>query len=335
MTKDTLLQILHSIPADQVSEYDWARIGMALKLEGCNCDDWDAWSATDTSYGSDGKPRYHPGECRRLWNSFRRDSGCTGGTIVWIAKQYNDDVMSATHTETTYIDAASYLRTFSANPQPLDPIDNMLQAPHKSPEDQLMEYISTLYQPGDTIAYVTSAHLKSDGKWEPDRASYTTYESIIKRLEEGDSVEAVLRGYNKAAGVWICMNPMDYGQTKKSVEAYRYALIECDKSTTKEQIKTYMDLQLPIATLTYSGGKSVHAVVRIDAYSPEEYAKRVRFLHTYVKGYGLDVDEANKNPNRLTRMPGVCRGEQEQWLIATDIGAEDYADWVFRITGLE
>ena len=38
------------------------------------------------------------------------------------------------------------------------------------------------------------------------------------------------------------------------------------------------ELELPIAVLVYSGGKSVHAIVKIDAPNYDEYRRRVDFL---------------------------------------------------------
>ena len=41
------------------------------------------------------------------------------------------------------------------------------------------------------------------------------------------------------------------------------------------------------------------------------------------------IDKQNKNPSRLSRMPGVVRhGTKRQALIATNIGASDYLAWV-------
>ena len=38
-----------------------------------------------------------------------------------------------------------------------------------------------------------------------------------------------------------------------------------------------------------------------------EYRKRVDYLYNICKKNGLDVDTQNRNPSRLSRMPGVIR----------------------------
>ena len=86
-------------------------------------------------------------------------------------------------------------------------------------------------------------------------------------------------------------------------------------------------LELPIACLVHSGGKSLHAIVRIDATDYSEYRKRVDYLYTVCAKNGLDVDRQNKNPSRLSRMPGITRGDQRQFLVDVNIGKGSFTEW--------
>ena len=67
--------------------------------------------------------------------------------------------------------------------------------------------------------------------------------------------------------------------------------------------------------------------MHVDAPNYEEYRKRVDFLYQTCRDNGLKLDTQNKNPSRLSRMPGVMRNGKKQWLIATNIGRESWADW--------
>ena len=67
------------------------------------------------------------------------------------------------------------------------------------------------------------------------------------------------------------------------------------------------ELELPIAVMVYSGGKSLHAIVKVDAANYDEYRKRVDYLYNVCKKNGLNIDNQNRNPSRLSRMPGVER----------------------------
>ena len=93
-------------------------------------------------------------------------------------------------------------------------------------------------------------------------------------------------------------------------------------------------LELPIAMLVYSGGKSLHAIVRVDAVDYSEYRKRVDYLFDVCEKNGLHPDGANRNPSRLSRMPGVTRGGRKQFIVASGIGKRDFAEWKEWIEGV-
>ena len=69
------------------------------------------------------------------------------------------------------------------------------------------------------------------------------------------------------------------------------------------------------------------AVFRVDAKDKFEYASRVRDAYASLNTFGFLVDPQNKNPSRLSRMPGVTRNGNVQKLIATNIGCKTWEDW--------
>jgi RecA-family ATPase len=74
--------------------------------------------------------------------------------------------------------------------------------------------------------------------------------------------------------------------------------------------------------------------VKIEAANYDEYRKRVDYLYTVLKKNGLNVDTQNKNPSRLTRMPGVMRNGHKQFLVDTNIGKESWKEWQEWIEGI-
>jgi RecA-family ATPase len=94
------------------------------------------------------------------------------------------------------------------------------------------------------------------------------------------------------------------------------------------------ELELPIAVLVYSGKKSIHAIVKVDAANYEEYRKRVDYLYDVCKKNGLNIDSQNRNPSRLSRMPGVERNGKKQFIIDTNIGKSNWEDWHEWIEGI-
>ena len=128
------------------------------------------------------------------------------------------------------------------------------------------------------------------------------------------------------AGAFACVNPLDgEGREDKNVTDYRYALVESDAMPPGKQLALIHEMRLPCAAITWSGGKSVHAVVHIDAASKQQYRERVAELYEHLNKNGFVTDEQNKNPSRLTRCPGWRRGEGWQRLI--EAGASEFLSW--------
>jgi len=102
----------------------------------------------------------------------------------------------------------------------------------------------------------------------------------------------------------------------------------------EQQNAILRELELPIACLVYSGKKSLHAIVRVDAADYNEYRKRVDYLYEVCQKNGIDVDTQNRNPSRLSRMPGVQRGEKKQFIVDTNIGKQSWNEWYEWIEGV-
>lgn len=307
---DRILSALDAIDPGQLLYTEWNNIGMALKQEGYPYSVWDAWSQRDPA-------RYTPRESERKWKGFKDVSKpVTGGTIIYMARQRGwkpsfDSAMS-------WDSAIEYDGTTPARRQ-------------ENPTQEVITYLRTLYEPGDYVKVVTTSYQdEKDGKWKPVGGAYNrTRDELIAALEQHpDDIGAALGGLNTAAGAWIQFNPVDgKGAKAENVTRFKYALVESDDLPIDEQYNKYRELNLPIACLVHSGGKSLHAIVRVDAENPEEYAENVQYLYTCCQEHGLTIDRQNSNPNRLSRLPGVQRGEGRQRLLATNIGCKSWREW--------
>lgn len=318
-----LLEILNNIDPSLLDYQEWCCVGMALKFEGYTASDWDSWSQRDSK-------RYHKNECYRKWDSFT-GSGVTGGTIVqyaknqgWVPPMINqesgheldwDDVIEKD--EQVIID-----KNWIEGKEVREP-DNW------NPVNELITYLEILFDSTENVGYVTKTWLK-DEKHLPTQGCWDrTAGKLIQQLNKCDGdIGAVLGDYNKEAGAWIRFNPLDGKGCKNSnVTDFKYALVESDSMPIAEQNAVLRELELPIACLVHSGGKSLHAIVRIEANDMREYRKRVDYLYNICKKNGLDVDTQNRNPSRLSRMPGVIRNGKKQFLVDTNIGKESWDEW--------
>lgn len=318
-----LLEILNNIDPSLLDYQEWCCVGMALKFEGYTASDWDSWSQRDSK-------RYHKNECYRKWDSFT-GSGVTGGTIVqyarnqgWVPPMINqesgheldwDDVIEKD--EQVIID-----KNWIEGREVREPTN-------WNPVNELITYLEILFDSTENVGYVTKTWLK-DEKHLPTQGCWDrTAGKLIQQLNKCDGdIGAVLGDYNKEAGAWIRFNPLDGKGCKNSnVTDFKYALVESDSMPIAEQNTVLRELELPIACLVHSGGKSLHAIVRIEANDMREYRKRVDYLYNICKKNGLDVDTQNRNPSRLSRMPGVIRNGHKQFLVDTNISKESWDEW--------
>lgn len=108
------------------------------------------------------------------------------------------------------------------------------------------------------------------------------------------------------AGAWLRMNPVDgKGIADANVTTFRFALLEIDTVPLKLQLSLFARLPLPVNAILLSGRKSAHCIVRVNARTAESYRQKVNELLALLKPFG--VDQSNKNPSRLTRLPGAMR----------------------------
>lgn len=324
MENINLIPLLDYIDPSFCTYQEWINVGMALKLEGYSADDWDAWSLRDAG-------RYHAGECEHKWRTFGGNAAdlVTGATIVDMAKRggwtpsagpdvvYGWDDVIPERDEQVVVD-----KNWVEGKELIEPET-------WNPANELIKYLSTLFDSTDYVGYVTESWEKN-GKFLPSKGNFKrTAGELIEELTvcDGD-IGAVLGDYKEEVGAWIRFNPMDgKGVRNENVTDFRYALVESDSMELEKQNEIIRQLELPVACLVYSGGKSVHAIVHIDAGSYDEYRKRVDYLYAICRKNGLDIDQQNRNPSRLSRMPGVMRKGKKQYLIDTNIGKSNFLEW--------
>ena len=321
--ESNLLSALRAIDVAQLTRAEWISVGMALKEEGYPCSIWDDWSRND--------PRYHQGECERKWKGFHGSgTPVKGGTIVQMAKDrgwtvFGEDGCMAWD-DTIEYDGVT------------DGFSGFVPPAAWNPAQDLITYLELLFEPDDKVGYVTNdVWQDADGRWVPSKGVYdrTAAELIASVRKHPDDLGATVGDWKPQVGAWIRFNPLDgAGVKNENVTRFRYALVESDTLPVAEQDIIYRKLELPVAALVHSGGKSLHAIVHVDAENYDEYRKRVEFLYDFLEKNGLTVDKQNRNPSRLSRMPGVTRNGNRQYLAATNIGRKSWVDWLDFVEGV-
>lgn len=323
MDQIDLLKILEYIDPADCSYQEWVNVGMALKYEGYSAQDWDIWSQRDSK-------RYHRNECYRKWNTFEGSSSpITGGTIVQMAKErgWKNSSNSRVDHELEWNDVIKDENVIVDR--------NWLEGKEVreprswNPVAELITYLETLFDSTENVGYVTRTWRK-DGKHLPTQGCWDrTAGRLIQELGKCDGdIGKVIGDYQREAGAWIRFNPLDgKGCKNENVTDFKYALVESDSISIPEQNALIKELELPVACLVHSGGKSLHAIVRIDAVDYREYKKRVDYLYMICNKNGLNVDTQNRNPSRLSRMPGIERNGHKQFLVDVNIGKSSWDEW--------
>lgn len=330
-SKIDLRELLEYIDPAQCSYEEWLNVGLALHQEGYPMFVWEGWSADDGE-------RFHEGECAAKWESFGRYTGklVTGATITQMAKENGwTSKRKLENNEALSFDSM----VLATTPEQYQVVDkNWIEEsdvtiPKSYPLEQrkrdILTYLTTLFEPEEYVGYVVNTFTLPDGKQSPTMGNYSrTVQQIIDGINGTTQLENVFGSFNKEMGAWIRFNPIDgKGVKNDNVTAFRYMLLESDNMSLGKQKAILEQLELPIAAMVFSGGKSIHAIVKVDAYSYEEYRKRVDFIYSIAQKNGFKPDKKNRNPSRLSRMPGVMRDGKPQFLMATNIGKENYKEW--------
>ena len=322
--KTDLRELLDHIDPSILDYQTWAEVGMALKYEGFPCSVWEDWSRRD--FG-----RFHEGECYKKWRTFKRDEGVTGGTIYHLAVEHGWAPKHEAGRILSLDDSIEYEGSIIGEGWAES---REFEEPEQwQPEKELTRYLETLFQPEEIFGFVTESFSKAnkDGQVKLVPANKGIYTKkvgdVVNQLKTG-TIEEVIGSYDHKGGAWIRFNPLDgNGVNNENVTDFRYALVESDNMDLEAQNGLIRQLNLPVAVLIYSGGKSVHAIVRIEADDKKEYQERVNYLYDICKKNGMVIDTQNRNPSRLSRMPGCERGDKKQYIIDTNIGCKSFTEW--------
>lgn len=315
----------------------WFRVAGALKHEGYPYKVFRDWSAQAPD-------RFDEEVCRKTWDSISEDHATkvSMGTLRWMADQScspeppGQETPEETAEQLIPPEPESAVKTSKTSelaslPEPQS-LDEMAE--------QALDFIGTLFRPGEHFELVLKRGCKDD-KCFPLRSRENICCCDPERRSEDlswlkDRIETLSPGLGKTPpGAWISLNPVcddeklaGNAPSDKDVTDFRYALVEADDLNREEQWRKLSGLNLPILRVTWSGGKSLHAIVKVDAGTDLKlYRERIKKLYNYLENNNFHADPANKNPSRLTRIPGFYRDDDKQYLFAGESGPKSWEEF--------
>src|SRR5689334_3719302 len=102
-------------------------------------------------------------------------------------------------------------------------------------------------------------------------------------------------------------------RSEESIWSWRYAVLESDEATPEDWLRCLIQMPLRIASICESGGRSIHALVRLDAESKADWDAKVKVMRPALVTLGADPGALSAV--RLTRLPQAKRGDRVQRLL--------------------
>jgi hypothetical protein len=175
--------------------------------------------------------------------------------------------------------------------------------PHGGQQDGIL-FLSTLFAPDDILLV--------GEKFSKDLRTRDQWVSILER-EEGSYPFFIinpLSGNMHANSTGKMSNRCD-----AAVKKFKYVLVEFDGDdndptfSLDNQLAFFSKIDLPIIALTYSGNKSIHAILSLGEFirSLDDWRREVKdnLFGKILRPLGADF--SNSNPSRMSRFPGHTR----------------------------
>jgi len=208
-------------------------------------------------------------------------------------------------------------------------VDPFITIPDPIP-DGTRELLRAAFEPGEGVRIAQGTN-DDEGKEIPNGSGVClSRDEWLKKLDDAKGDPNKFMRTSSRNGIFISVNPLRIGGSKDAdVVSYRHCLLEFDTISATEQWALIHQSHVPASAVISSGGKSIHAWVRVDAKDRKEYDTRVSYIYKHFAEW--KPDEKNKNPSRFSRLANCERGKNRQELIAIKIGAESFSEWVAEL----
>jgi hypothetical protein len=172
--------------------------------------------------------------------------------------------------------------------------------------------LRNLYPRGAAEKVLIFTDMKSQGQflWEADRSDFIQQ----RHLPAGNE------------GVWFLPQPVSgeflpnprldgklSRRSEEAITAWRYAVLESDEADADDWLRCLVQMPFRISSICESGGRSIHALVRLDAPSKVYWDKLIEPIKPVLVTLG--ADRGALTAVRLSRLPQAMRGECCQRLL--------------------
>lgn len=204
------------------------------------------------------------------------------------------------------------------------------------------DFLNAIFHEGERILIFTTQYSQGDFLWWVGKGGF--------RLSPDRGVPAVASDLPKGGpeGIWYLVQPVtgqwavkrnvkwtedDEGHKSKAVKgtytrrseenvtSWRNFVLESDVLAPEEWLRVLLAIDLPIVAIYTSGGRSIHAIVRMPVESKAVWDASRNVLRQVLCVMG--ADPAALSAVRLSRLPGCIRGGKRQKLLWLSPDAAD------------
>ena len=184
--------------------------------------------------------------------------------------------------------------------------DRSLVNPYRvSPE----KFLGTLYRKGEKVLIFTNAQTQGQALWPRERIPQSGPNGVWFLIQPVDGEWHPNPRQLDTQGV-----PTNSRRSEESVTAWRYLCLESDLADPRDWVSALVQLPLAIAAIYTSGRRSIHALIRIDVGSLDDWREFARANRRVLVMLGADRQVAS-TAVRLSRLPGCQRGKRLQKLL--------------------
>jgi hypothetical protein len=176
--------------------------------------------------------------------------------------------------------------------------------------------VETPQEPEEAARLLTSLYAPDDQLFIGDTYGRTvrTAAEWVARFRAGEPVPPHIIPNPVTGMTAMTKNDRPSFRADACVKSFRFAVAEFDGMGREEQLQFWWAVKLPVCALIDSGGKSLHAWIRVDGVNAAaQWAKEVEDRLFGLVLIPLGCDAACRNESRLSRLPGHFRTEKGKW----------------------
>ena len=171
------------------------------------------------------------------------------------------------------------------------------------------EYLQAVFRDGEKVVIFTNQQSQGQCLWPAQKIPERGDQGVWYLAQPVDGLEYE----NPRAGKNEDGSPKMSRRSEESVLDWRHLVLESDEADPRDWLAALVQLPLRVVAIYTSGGRSIHALVRVDAKSKGDWDQVVKQIRPIFVTLGADAKAMSAV--RLTRLPGCWRGDKLQKLL--------------------